>query len=282
MGGLFWAALIDCLRMNPLRAILFKLTAVTLFVVMSSLIKVAADHVPPGEAVFFRSFFALPVIVVWQLMAGTLRDGLKVKSPGGHFLRGVLGTLAMACFFTSLGLLPLPEVTALGYATPILIVVFAALLLKEPVRLFRIAAVTLGLVGVLVMLSPHLSVLSDGPKGHIGQAFGAAIALVGALMAALAQVTIRKLTMTERTSAIVFWFTITSTVLSLLTLPFGWTWPPVRIFACLVCAGLVGGVAQIMLTLSYRWAHASVVAPFDYASMLLALVIGLAMFFSLL
>ncbi len=77
-----------------------------------------SDVVPAGEAVFFRSFFAIPVIVVWLSMRGDLKNGLKTQRPMGHILRGLVGTAAMAMTFMGLGMLPLPEVTAIGYATP--------------------------------------------------------------------------------------------------------------------------------------------------------------------
>jgi drug/metabolite transporter (DMT)-like permease len=94
----------------------------------------------------------------------------------------------------------------------------------------------------------------------------------------LAQVFVRKLVLTENTSAIVFWFSLTATVLSLATIPFGWVVPTPREAVILVGAGLLGGVGQILLTSSYREADASLVAPFDYASMLFALLIGYFVF----
>ena len=263
--------------MSPFKGIALKLCSVMLFVVMSALIKAASDTVPPGEAVFFRSFFAIPVILTWLALRGDLRTGLKVKSPMGHFWRGVVGTTAMGLMFAGLGLLPLPEVTALGYTAPLLTVVFAAMFLDERVGLFRIGAVGLGLVGVLIVLSPRLSTLS-GPTVETAQAVGAVLVLLGAVCAALAQIYIRKLVATEETSAIVFYFSLTSTLLSLLTIPFGWAIPGVTETVYLILAGVLGGTAQIFLTSAYRFADASVVAPFDYASMLFALVIGYMIF----
>jgi drug/metabolite transporter (DMT)-like permease len=263
--------------MNPFKGIALKLCSVMLFVVMSALIKAASDSVPPGEAVFFRSFFAIPVILTWLALRGDLRTGLKVKSPMGHFWRGVVGTTAMGLMFAGLGLLPLPEVTALGYTAPLLTVVFAAMFLDERVGLFRIGAVGLGLVGVLIVLSPRLSTLS-GPMVETAQAVGAVLVLMGATCAALAQIYIRKLVATEETSAIVFYFSLTSTLLSLLTIPFGWAIPGGTETVYLILAGVLGGTAQIFLTSAYRFADASVVAPFDYASMLFALVIGYVIF----
>ena len=259
--------------MRPLRGILFKLGSVMVFIAMASLVKAVSGRVPPGQAVFFRSFFAMPVIVVWLALRGEMAGGFTVANPMGHVWRGVVGTLAMGLGFAGLAWLPLPEVTAIGYAAPLLTVVFAAMFLGEDVRLFRISAVVLGMIGVLIVLSPRLTVVA-GETVRGAQAFGAMLVLGGAVFAALAQVFVRKLVNTERTSAIVFWFSATATLLSLVTLPFGWVWPTGREAVILVGCGLLGGLGQILLTSAYRHADASLVAPFDYASMLFALAIG--------
>ncbi len=258
--------------MRPLRGIALKLGSVIVFIVMVSMIKATADHVPAGQSVFFRSAFAIPVIVVWLAMRRELSTGLRAAHPMGHVWRGFAGTCAMGLGFAGLGYLPLPEVTAIGYAAPLLTVIFAAMFLGEDVRLFRLTCVALGLVGVLIVLSPRLTLLKGGAD-HAA-AFGALLVLGGAVFAALAQVFVRKLVQTEKTPAIVFYFSLTATVLSLATLPFGWVWPEPRELALLIGAGLLGGVGQILLTSSYREADASLVAPFDYASMLFALAIG--------
>lgn len=263
--------------MRPLRGIALKLGSVLVFIVMSSMIKTTAAHVPAGQAVFFRSAFAIPVIVVWLFLRRELATGFKAKNPIGHVWRGLMGTLAMGLGFAGLGYLPLPEVTAIGYAAPLLVVIFAAMFLGEEVRLFRLGSVALGLTGVLIVLSPRLTVLTGEAAGH-REAFGAMLVLGGAVFAALAQVFVRKLVISENTSAIVFWFSLTATVLSLTTIPFGWVVPSPREAATLIGAGLLGGVGQILLTSSYREADASLVAPFDYASMIFALLIGYFVF----
>lgn len=208
-------------------------------------------------------------------MRGELRHGWKTDNPVGHFWRGLIGTSAMGLGFTGLGLLPLPEVTAIGYAAPLLVVVFASMFLNEQVGLYRLSAVGLGMIGVLIVLSPRLSI---GASLSTGETLGAVVVLMGAVFAALAQVFVRKLVQTEATAAIVFWFTITSSVLALCTIPWGWAMPSVAAAIMLIFAGLLGGIGQIFLTSSYRYADASLVAPFDYTSMILALIIGYFVF----
>ena len=170
---------------------------------------------------------------------GELRSALKVKSKLGHFWRGFVGSLAMGMSFAGLGLLPLPEVTAIGYAAPLLTVIFAAMFLDEKVGVFRISAVALGLIGVLIVISPRLSVFG-GETIESTQALGVVLVLMGAVCAALAQIYIRKLVQFEQTAAIVFYFSITSATLSLLTLPFGWVMPTVTEFSLLVSGGGAG------------------------------------------
>ncbi|MFZ7093019.1 DMT family transporter [Primorskyibacter sp. 2E233] len=256
--------------MTPLHGIALKLSAVFVFTIMASLIKASSDIVPPGEAVFFRSFFAMPIIIAWLAARGDLSTGLKVQRPMGHVWRGLIGVSAMGSGFTALGLLPLPEVTALGYAAPLLTVIFAAIFLKERLRLFRMSAVGLGLIGVVVVLWPRLTL--DGLDD--AAALGVACILFSAVLRALAQIHIRRMVATEPTAAIVFWFSMTATLFSLLTIPFGWEWPGTAGLVQLISAGLIGGVGQILLTSSYRHAEAAVLAPFDYASILFAILFG--------
>jgi drug/metabolite transporter (DMT)-like permease len=205
--------------------------------------------------------------------------GLRTQNPLGHLWRGFAGTTAMGLGFAGLALLPLPEVTAIGYAAPLLTVVFAAMFLGEQVRAFRLIAVVVGLAGVLIVLSPRLGAFgSESDAEGVRATLGAIVVLGGAVFNALAQVFVRKLVGTERTSTIVLYFSLTASGLALLTLPFGWVVPDPGDAALLILAGLLGGVGQIFLTASYREADASVVAPFEYVSILFALAIGFAVF----
>lgn len=260
---------------RPLRGILLKIGSVLVFIIMQSMIKATANHVPAGEAVFFRSAFAVPVIVVWLAYLGKLSTGFRAKQPLGHIWRGLMGTLAMGMGFAGLAYLPLPEVTAISYASPLMVVILAAMFLGEEVRLFRIIAVAIGLIGVLIVLAPRLSI---GVTAGSREAFGAMVVLGSAMFAALAQVFVRKLVLIESTTAIVFYFSMTATLLSLVTIPFGWVWPTPFETALLIGCGLLGGVGQILLTSCYREADASLVAPFDYASMIFSLGIGFFIF----
>ena len=261
---------------RPTTAITLKLVAVFLFMVMAAMIKAGTDEVPPGQAVFFRSLFAMPIIVAWIWQRGELREALVPQNLMGHVWRGLFGTSAMALTFAGLGLLPLPEVTAIGYATPIFTVILAAIMLGERIRIFRISAVALGLIGVMIVLWPRLSL--DAQVLSTAGSVGALMVLAASILRALVQIHIRTLVQTEHTAAIVFYFSLTATLLSLLSLPFGWVVPDALDASLLIGAGLIGGVAQILVTASYRFGAASMLAPFDYASLIFAAAIGYVIF----
>jgi drug/metabolite transporter (DMT)-like permease len=264
-------------RSRTLRAIGLKLASVVLFVAMQSFIKATADHIPPGEAVFFRSAFAIPVILAWVAVSGQLALGLWPKHPIGHFWRGLMGTVSMGLGFAGLAYLPLPEVTAIGFAAPLLTVIFAAIFLDERVPRLNWIAVLLGLCGVCIVLYPRLTIL-DRAAADYSELFGVFMILGCAVFAALAQTVVRKLLVTDRTPIIVLWFLVTATVLSLVTIPFGWVVPSGRDLVFLIASGLTGAVGQILMTESYRYAGASTVSPLDYFSLLFALLIGYFVF----
>lgn len=275
----------DLTQNRPALAIALKLGAVFLFMVMAAIIKVVSDHVPPAEAVFFRAFFALPVIALWLAQRGQLREGLVPTNLMGHVWRGLFGTTAMGLTFAGLGLLPLPEVTAIGYATPMFAVLFAAIFLGERIRLVRITAVSVGLFGVAIVIAPRLSVGADDLS--VAATAGALMVLAAAILRALVQIHVRRLVQTDSTAAIVFYFSVTASLLALASIPLGWifpgpdfTWvvPPLWVSCMLIAAGLIGAVAQIMVTSSYRFGGASMLAPFDYASMIFATAIGYVAF----
>jgi drug/metabolite transporter (DMT)-like permease len=262
---------------DPLRGILLKVVSVFFFVIMATMLK-ATQTVPSGEMVFFRSFFALLPVLAYLGWKRRLGNAFRTTRPLGHILRGLVGVASMSLGFFALTRLPLPEATAISYAAPLLIVIFSAVLLKEQVHLFRWTAVSIGLVGVVIILWPRLTVFTGGAALGDAEAIGALAAILAAVLSALAMMAVRNLVHTERTEAIVTYFFISASVLSLLTLPFGWIWPTPGQAALLIGAGFFGGVGQLLMTSSYRYADMSVIAPFEYVSLILTIIIGYLVF----
>jgi drug/metabolite transporter (DMT)-like permease len=272
-----------------------KVTSIFLFTIMLTLGK-AFSMYPVAQLVFFRSAFALIPLMIWLLMRGDFPRALRTNRFGGHLLRSIAGIGSMFCIFGAYALLPLADATAIGYASPLMIVVLASIFLGERAPPLRWAAVCVGFLGVLVMLWEHLGQGgADGSANHPRSATGAVLMLMAAFLIAIAMIQTRRLTKTEDTGAITFYFQSTTTVASFLVLlaaafwPAGapgaaqmqaqaWVTPTLMDWAPLILIGILGGVGQIFMTQGYRYADASVLATFDYSSILFAMAIGFVVF----
>jgi drug/metabolite transporter (DMT)-like permease len=259
---------------NPSFGIALKLGATLAFSLMYVCIRFAGS-VPVGEAVFFRAFFALvPLFALSTVTAGP-KAVVRTRRPIVHLLRSITGVISMFCNFAALKMLPLAELTAYSFVAPIFAVVLAALILREHVGPFRGAAVVVGFAGVLLMIEPH-----GGVRSLFGAGFsaGAALALLGALLSAFVVVFIRQMSATERSETIVFYFMLFTAVAGAMTMI--WWHVPLspKMAAWLVMSGLLGGVGQICMTYSYRYAEPSLLAPFDYVAMVWAALFGFLAF----
>jgi drug/metabolite transporter (DMT)-like permease len=263
---------------RPLLGIGLKVLSVGVFLAMASLLK-AAKGIPPGEMVFFRSLFALIPIIAFLVWRGELLTGTRTSRPGGHLLRGAVGVFGQGLGFYALTQLPLAEVTAIQYTLPLLTVVAGALFLGENVRAYRWSAVILGMVGVAIIIGPRLTVFGSGAAvDGLHPGWGAISALVGCVFAAVAYVQVRRLVATERSATIVLYYSLMCALLAALTFPFAWVPPDPTTFLMLIFAGIFGGIGQVTLTESFRQADMSVVAPFEYVSLIFALIVGYVAF----
>jgi drug/metabolite transporter (DMT)-like permease len=258
---------------NTVKAIALKVAAALIFSIMSVLVRYVGETTPVGQVVFFRSAFAIVPVVVIYAWRRELEAAVRTGRPFGHAGRGLTAVCAMFCNFSALARLPVVDATAISFAAPFITVALSAIVLKERVRVYRWSAVTLGFLGVLVMLAPRLD-LADPATASAGGAVGALLGICGAFFNAGSTVQTRHLTKSETTSSIVFYFSLICAVAGLATLPLGWIMPSGPGLAALIGIGICGGLGHIVLTESYRWAPASLVAPFDYTAMLWALMLG--------
>src|SRR5262245_18388586 len=259
--------------MNVLKGILLKLASAFMFAVMQALVRSVGDIIPVGEVVFFRSAFAvIPVVVIYALRR-ELTAAVHTTRLTGHAVRGLVGLAGMFFNFAALVRLPLAEVTAISFASPLATVALAALMLKVRVRVYRWSAVGVGFLGVLVMLAPHLE--PGRLASHTtAKTAGAILALAAAFFNAGAVIQTRRPTDTETTSSIVLYFSLVCAIGGPLTLLFGWAVPTRGELIALIGTGLLGGTAHLPLTESYRYAPASVIAPFDYTAILFSFLLG--------
>jgi drug/metabolite transporter (DMT)-like permease len=264
---------------NILLGIALKVASALAFTVMSTLVKLVSGRFPIGEVVFYRSFFALVPLIAWLAARSEIIDAIRTHHLKGHLKRSLAGSLAMFCGFAALSYLPLPDATALGYATPIFATTLAALVLGETVRPYRWAALGLGFAGMLVMLSPYLSMAPAAGFREGGRPLGAAFGLLGAGFGAVASIEVRRLAQIEKTGAIVFYFSVAASLFGFLAGRwYGWISPAPQEAVVLVSAGIMGGIGQILLTSSYRFAPVSIIAPFDYTTLLWSMLLGFAVF----
>jgi drug/metabolite transporter (DMT)-like permease len=262
--------------MNIVKAVSLKLASTLMFAIMGAQARYLSGAYPIGEVAFFRSLFALIPILIFFGWRGELRGALRTDRPKDHVIRGMFSVVGTFCTFGALARIPIADYTAIAFIAPLITVVFAALILKEHVHVYRWSAVGVGFTGVILMLTPYL-----GSHAELSTAMliGVGFAITNAFTAGGATIQIRRLTTTESTSAIVIFMTLMVMIVSLVSVPFGWLMPASwGDLAVLIGIGISGGLGQIFFTDSYRHAPASFLAPFDYSAMLWAFALGYWLF----
>ncbi len=252
-------------RADILRGIMFMLLQAFLFTAMDALVKLATERHPAGQIVFFRSLFALLPLSFFIRQAGGL-SVLRTRRLGQHILRSLGGVASMVALFLAYSFMPLADAMAIATSGPIFLTALSVPLLGEQVGWRRWAAVIVGFLGILIIIRPG--------SGVFGVA--AFLPLTGAFFYAIAMIQIRKLSSTEPPARIVFYFTMAAMLLGAASLPWQWVTPTPLTLAYLVGIGLVGGIAQMVMTHAFRLAPVSVVGPFDYTGLVFGAAFGYA------
>ncbi|WP_442680827.1 DMT family transporter [Sphingomonas sp. ASY06-1R] len=251
-----------------LRGIAMRITSATSFALMAALLKAAsARGVSTPEMIFYRNGWALLIVATW-LTLGPGWKAVRTKAPAAHLTRSAVGLVSMLLTFGALALLPLGEATALTYAAPIIATILSAIFLKEQIGIRRWAAVAVGFVGVLLIAHP----------GNGGAPIGILIGVAAAFGQSAVMITVRQISRTEDVAAIVFWFTIFTTIAGAAMLPFFGSMHDRTTMVLLALAGLGGGIGQLSMTASLRYAPVSVVVPFDYLQIVWGITIGWLVF----
>ncbi len=251
---------------RPLFAMGLRLLAMVFLSAMFAAAKLANERgVHLIESLFYRQALALPLVFAWV----SFSDGpgaVRTSRIGVHASRAALGLIGMALNFGSYILLPMTEATTIGFTMPIFGTILSALILREATGWHRWGAVLLGFVGVLIMARPD--------AGHFPAA-GVAVALSAAILTACISLVLRELGRTEQPGVVVFWFTLLSLPpLAVAMLFVGRAHDPLT-WGILLFMGLVGGMAQLLMTGALRWGPVSVVLPMDYSAIIWATLLGL-------
>ena len=246
-----------------LLGIYLKLASLALFCTMDAMVKALGDVYGPFQLMLFRSAVAmLPIaFIVWR--AGDLRV-VRSSRPWLQAARIVAGLGSSAGFFYIFPRMPLVDAYAISFAAPLFMVALSVPLLGEQVGWRRWTAVAVGFVGVIIMLDPL------GISIHTMSL----VVLAATFCYSLSTILVRLASRHDSDAATMFWFSVVSTVVSLVLAIPEWIWPSAIDWFWLLTLGLLGGIAQVLVTRAWRLATAAVLAPFDYAGIVLAVLYG--------
>lgn len=246
-----------------LLGIYLKLGSLVLFCTMDAMVKALGSTYDAFQLMLFRSAIAMaPVaVIIWR--AG----GLKSVRPNRPWLQGLRIIVAFGStlgFFYAFPRMPLVDAYAISFAAPLFMVALSVPMLGEPVGWRRWTAVVVGFAGVLIMLDPW------GMEIHV-----MSILVLGATFCyALSGVMLRLLSRHDSDVVALFWLSLATSAASLVGAVPAWVWPTPIDWVWLIVMGLLGGVAQILSTRAWRLAPTAVLAPFDYTSIVLAVLFG--------
>ncbi len=249
---------------NPAIGYSAMLTSVVLFSLMDASVKWLGGNYPTQQIMFFRCLVAMIPLTVIIHMRGGLPI-LKTSQAKMHLLRSMLGISAMALAFYALSLMQLADAISILHTTPIFMTTLSVLILRETVGLHRWSAVVCGFIGMLLVVRPGTGMLESG----------SIYMLAAALLIACTTIIIRHLSVRDDPVCITFYFTLTGIIVSSLgILWLGWQSPPWLDLMLLIAVGLLGGLAQYTMTLSYRHAEIGMVAPLKYLTIAFGAVYG--------
>ncbi|SPF79139.1 Riboflavin transporter [Aliiroseovarius pelagivivens] len=253
---------------SPLRGLGFAFAAFGLFATHDAVIKLLGAQFAVFQIIFFAMLFAFVPMAV-MMLADRQVDNFRPHHPWLILTRSATSVIAMSAAFYAFTVLPLAEVYALLFATPLLITAMSAWLLGEPVRGQRWAAVVVGLIGVLIVLRPGVTVIT----------FGHVCGLIAAFCSALGSIIMRKIGGEERTAVMIL-YPMLSSILSMgVILPFVYVPMQIVDLGLSASVGVMSVFAQMMIIAAYRAAPAAVVAPTQYSQILWATAFG-ALFFN--
>ena len=241
---------------------LYMFLSICGFSLMDVIVKWSVDY-PIGQILFFRGFFGI-IFYFFVIPKDRLHNFYQTKRPGLHSLRCISGLIAIIAIFIALRKLPLATVVSISFAAPIFTTIFSIFLLSEKVGIYRWLAVLVGFVGILIITEPGISDL------NIYYIFP----IIFCLGLSYVAITLRQLSSTEPVWLISFYFSLAITLLSFLTIPYGWVMPSFNHFLLLSLIGIFGGVSNLWLSQSYKYSEVSLVTPLKYLALVFAIIFG--------
>lgn len=248
------------------RGALWLVLVAALTAVLAGLVRKLSATVHPFEIAFFRNLFGLGFMLPWLIQAGI--PGIRTKKLRLYGLRAAVAAVAMLTFFYALSIMPLAEVIALGFTSPLFATAGAALFLGEDVRARRWTATIIGFLGAMAILRPGGDVL----------ALGAVFVLISAAAMAAAALMVKNLSRTEPAAHIVLYLALFMTPLTLVPALFVWTWPGVGDLFWLVLLAAVATSSNVAIVKAFSEIDVSLVAALDFVRLPFVAAIGFVFF----
>ena len=234
---------------------------------MSAIAKILAEHHHVIEIAFYRNLIATLPFLIWMFVFGRT-DILKINSNvKGITARSVLGTVSLMVTFAAFAAMPMADVTAFLFTSSLFLPIMCYFFLSEKVGPYRIAAIIIGFLGVMIMLAP---------TGQTMNMAGIALAMTAAVMHASLQTILRGLGKTERPETVTFYFVMIGTVLAAIPLPFVAVTPTMNEIPLLFAIGIVGALGQFLLSAAFKYAEAAIVSICNYTGIIWATIFGWA------
>ena len=251
---------------SPIRGALWMMSAGLMLTTMSALMRNLSADLHPFQIAFFRSLFGFLFMVPWLFGSGLAV--LQTKRFGLHLTRGMIAFVGLLMWTSALALIPVAEVTAFSFTAPLFATFGSALILREVVRARRWIAVGLGFVGMLIMLRPGFSDLQPGSL----------LAVSTAVCIAASMLIVKRLSATEKPGAVVTYMALFLTLFTAVPALFVWQEFDWVIFGKCVAMGAFGTAGHLCMVRAFAASDASAVAPFDYARLPFAALVGFILF----
>ncbi len=236
--------------------------SVCAFSLMDVIVKWSDDY-PVGQVLFFRGFCGI-IPILFLIPKDRFFDFYRTQRPALHIKRCLAGLIAIVSIFVALRNLPLATVVSISFASPIFTTIFSIFLLNEKVGFYRWLAVFVGFVGIVIISEPGFSSLNIYYIYPI-------IFCLGLSYVAIA---IRKLSSTEPVWLISFFFSFSILIFSFFSLYQQWIMPSFIDLILLSFIGILGGIANLWLSQSYKFSEVSLVSPLKYLALVFAIVFG--------
>jgi len=236
--------------------------SVCAFSLMDAIVK-WSDAYPVGQVLFFRGFCGM-IPIFFLIPRDRYFDFYKTNRPLLHFKRCLAGLIAIVAIFIALRKLPLATVVSISFAAPIFTTILSIFFLKEKVGLYRWLAVFVGFIGIIIISEPGFSSLNLYYLYPI-------IFCLGLSYVAIA---IRKLSSTEPVWLIGFYFSFSIMIISFFSFYQEWVLPNLKDLFLLSMVGILGGLANLWLTQSYKLSEVTLVTPLKYLALVFGIIFG--------